>query len=196
MGSGDLNTAKANKEIFDKLVKNTERELTFSFKPSTINKICDKFVANSERLIKPIETSYNKHKKEIEEAKRIAKEIAPIENILEDVTTRRDSLVRKLRKWSSKNYMTFCRLFDSELQKLIDKKDYSLNSTDFLYDIYNKHSNEMKKELKNDQTGFAKSIRQKLLKTYGFEFRKKNGQKLYEEKITLLYTYLKDICPN
>ena len=184
MGNGDLNTAKANKEIFDKLVKNTEKELRFSFKPSTINKICDKFVANSERLIKSIETSYNKHKKEINNTNRTAKEIGgdPIEKILQDVKTRRDSLIRKLRKWSSKNYMVFYKLFDSELQKLIDKKDYSLKGIDSLRDIYDRHRIEMKEESKNDKTNFTRSVKLKF-KKYAFDFANKNGMELYQEKV-------------
>ena len=63
-----------------------------------MDKLCNEFIADSERLIQPIETSYKKHKKEIEEAKRIVKEITPIENILEDVTKRRDDLIYKLRR--------------------------------------------------------------------------------------------------
>ncbi len=55
MKNGDLNTAKVNKEMFDKLVKKTEKEFRFSFKPSTVDKICNEFVADSERLIQPIE---------------------------------------------------------------------------------------------------------------------------------------------
>ena len=69
MGTSDLNTVKANKILFDELIKNAEKEFRFSFKPATVNKIYDKFVANSERIIQPIEISYAKHKKEIEEAK-------------------------------------------------------------------------------------------------------------------------------
>ena len=190
MGNGDLNTAKANKTIFDKLIKNTEDEFRFSFRPSTVDKICDKFIADSERLIQPIEASYEKHKKEIEEAKRIIKEITPIEHILEDVTKRRDDLVRRLRRWSSKNYMVFSRLFDSELQKLIDNKDYSEDGINFLWSVYNRHSNKIKNELKNDQTDFAENLRSKLIKTYGLKFRRENGNPLFEEKVQRLHNYL------
>ncbi len=194
MGNGDLNTAKANKEIFDKLIKKTEKEFRFSFKPSTVDKICDEFVADSERLIQPIEISYEKHKKEIEEAKRIVKEITPIEHILEDVTKRRDDLVRKLRKWSSKNNVVFCKVFDSELQKLIEDKNYSLDGINFLWGIYNKHHNEMKKELKNDKTDFSKNLKSNLLKKYGLGFRKSNNNTLFEEKVVRLYNYLMNIA--
>lgn len=190
MGNGDLNTAKANKEIFDKLVKNTEKEFRFAFKPSTVDKICDKFVTNSELLIQPIELSYDKHKKEIEEAKRIVKEITPIENILEDVTKRRDDLVRRLRKWSSKENLVYCRLFDRELQKLIDNKNYSLKGVDSLWSIYNKHGKEMTKELENDKTDFGKYLQRKLLKEYGLRVRKEQGNQLFEEKVQRLHNYL------
>lgn len=195
MGNRDLSTAKANKEIFDKLVKKTKRELRFSFRPSTINKICDKFAADSELLIKAIETIYNKHKKEVNNTNRTAKEIGgdPIEKILQDAKTKREDLFRKFRKWSSKDHMVS---FDSKLQKLIDKKDYSLKGIDSLYKIYDKYSNKMKEELKNDQTGFAKSVKLKLLRTYGSEFRKKNDYRLYEEKVVRLHNYLKDISPD
>lgn len=98
MENGDLNTVKDNKIIFDKLIKNTEKEFRFSFKPANVNKIYDKFVANSERIIQPIEISYAKHKKEIEEAKRLIKEIGSIEEILTDVTKRRDDLIQNFHK--------------------------------------------------------------------------------------------------
>ena len=141
-------------------------------------------------MIQPIELSYDKHKKEIEEAKRIVKEITPIENILEDVTKRRDDLVRRLRRWSSKENLVYCRLFDRELQKLIDNKDYSLKGVDSLWSIYNKHGKEMKKELENDKTDFGKYLQRKLLKEYGLRVRKEQGNQLFEEKVQRLHNYL------
>lgn len=110
--------------------------------------------------------------------------------MLENVTKRRDDLIRKLRKWSSKNNMVFCKFFNSELQKLIENKNYSLDGINFLWGIYNKHHNEIKKELKNDKTDFSKNLKSNLLKKYGFEFRKSNNNALFEEKVVRLHNYL------
>ena len=193
MGNYDLNTVKANKMMFDKLIKNTEKKFRFSFKSATVDKIYDEFIADSERLIQPIELSYKKHEQEIYEAKRMIKEIVPIEKILEDVKKQRNDLIKKLRKWSTKNNMVYCKLFESELQKLINRKDYSLDGINFLWNIYDMHKDEMKKELANDKTNFLDALCKKLLKPYGFEFRRKNENAIFEEKVQRLHNCLKDL---
>lgn len=195
MGNYDLNTVKANKMMFDKLIKNTEKKFKFSFKSSTVDKIYEEFVADSERLIQPIELSYEKHKQKIEEAKRLIKEVAPIEEILKDVKKQRDDLIKKLCKWSTKNSMVCCKFFESELQKLIDRKDYSLEGIDFLWNIYNTHNGTMKKELADDKTDFIDTLCKTLLTTYGFQFRKHNEYHIFEEKVQRLRNCLKDLSP-
>lgn len=99
------------------------------------------------------------------------------------------------KNWSTKNCMVFCKLFESELQKLIDHKDYSLDGINFLWKIYNENHDKMKRELADDKTAFLNNLCKNLLRTYGLKFRQQHNNEIFEEKVQRLHNYLKDLYP-